>query len=165
MKASVNQGLSFETEFINQKPFLNNEFFEWDLLEYEKGKFNIIHDAISYKIEILQIQRESKTVEMLFNKQKVTVALHDKFDLLLQQMGIDVTKSAKINHLKAPMPGLIVEIKVSVGDQVEKGDALLILEAMKMENVIKAQGIGKIKSIKVEPKSNVEKGQLLMEFE
>jgi biotin carboxyl carrier protein len=73
--------------------------------------------------------------------------------------------ASKVNDLKAPMPGLIVDVKVQVGDSVKKGDIILILEAMKMENVLKSTGEGKVKAIKVVPKQNVEKNQVLIEFE
>jgi biotin carboxyl carrier protein len=63
------------------------------------------------------------------------------------------------------MPGLIFEMKVKVGDEVKKGDVLLILVAMKMENAIKAAGGGIVKSIKTNTGDSVEKGQLIMEFE
>ena len=69
-----------------------------------------------------------------------------------------------VNDLKAPMPGLIVDIKVQVGNAVKKGDIVLILEAMKMENVLKSAGDGTVKAIKVTPKQNVEKNQVLIEF-
>ena len=75
------------------------------------------------------------------------------------------TASAKLNNLKAPMPGLIYEMKVKIGDEVKKGDVLLILVAMKMENAIKAAGDGIVKSIKTNTGDSVEKGQLIMEFE
>lgn len=67
--------------------------------------------------------------------------------------------------LKAPMPGLVLELKVAVGDSVLKGDQLVIIEAMKMENVIKASGDGVIKSINVEEGQSVEKSDLILEFE
>ncbi|MCL4147810.1 UNVERIFIED_CONTAM: hypothetical protein GTU68_000861 [Idotea baltica] len=63
------------------------------------------------------------------------------------------------------MPGLVLEIMVEVGQFVAVGDALLILEAMKMENVIKAQGEGVIKDIVVKQGAAVEKGQLLIVLE
>ena len=70
----------------------------------------------------------------------------------------------KLNEIKAPMPGLILDIKVEVGQEVKKGDPILILEAMKMENILKSPGDGIVKAIKVKVKDNVEKGQLLLEF-
>lgn len=66
--------------------------------------------------------------------------------------------SVKVN---APMPGTILGIKVAVGDTVEKGQTLLILEAMKMENEIAAPEAGTVSSINVETGASVESGQLL----
>jgi biotin carboxyl carrier protein len=70
-----------------------------------------------------------------------------------------------MNQLKAPMPGLVIEYFVKEGDEVQAGDKLMILEAMKMENVIKATGEGKIKKLVVTKGNTVEKNQLLIEFE
>ena len=67
--------------------------------------------------------------------------------------------------LKAAMPGLVVEIKVAPGDMVTGGMPLLVLEAMKMENVLKAKGDATVKAIKVATGAAVEKGDILMEFE
>ncbi|HNM32873.1 MAG TPA: biotin/lipoyl-binding protein, partial [Chitinophagales bacterium] len=66
---------------------------------------------------------------------------------------------------KAPMPGLVLDILVEAGQAVNKGDNLIILEAMKMENIIKASGSGTVKSIHVQKKDAVEKNQLLIEME
>ncbi len=62
------------------------------------------------------------------------------------------------------MPGLLLDIKVQEGQEVQKGEILLILEAMKMENVIKAPTDARIKHIKVQKGQTVEKNQLLIEF-
>ena len=71
----------------------------------------------------------------------------------------------KVSDLKAPMPGLVLEVSVEGGQQVSKGDGLLILEAMKMENVIKSPTDGVIKSISVNKGETVEKNQLILNFE
>ena len=63
------------------------------------------------------------------------------------------------------MPGLIIKIWVNEGDEVKKGDALLILEAMKMENVIKSPRDGKVKKLNVQLKQAMEKNQVMLEFE
>ena len=62
------------------------------------------------------------------------------------------------------MPGLVLEIMVKAGDEVKKGDALLILEAMKMENVLKATGDGTVKSVSVSKGAPVDKGTILIEM-
>ena len=65
-------------------------------------------------------------------------------------------------HLKAPMPGLVVAIPVAEGQDVKKGQVLLILESMKMQNELKAPRDGKINRIKVKPGESVEQKQALM---
>ena len=68
-------------------------------------------------------------------------------------------------HLHAPMPGLIVRINVSAGDTVQAGQALVVMEAMKMENELRASAAGKVKRVAVAVRSAVEKGALLLEME
>ena len=80
-------------------------------------------------------------------------------------MGIHNTSKSKVNQIKAPMPGLIWEIKVQVGDVVKSGDVVLILVAMKMENALKSSGEGIVKNIKISQGESVEKNQILIEFE
>jgi biotin carboxyl carrier protein len=69
------------------------------------------------------------------------------------------------SRFKAPMPGLIVQIRVEPGQEVKAGDPLIVIEAMKMENVLKAKTPGKVKSIAVQTGQSVEKGNTLLEFE
>ena len=71
----------------------------------------------------------------------------------------------KVNNIKAPMPGLVLRTSVAIGDVIKKGDPLLVLEAMKMENVIKAAGDGVVKKINAIERTAVEKGSILIEFE
>jgi biotin carboxyl carrier protein len=70
-----------------------------------------------------------------------------------------------MNNVKAPMPGLVVNILVEIGQEIKKGDSLVILEAMKMENVLKATGDAKVKSILISKGGAVTKGQIMIEFE
>jgi biotin carboxyl carrier protein len=80
-------------------------------------------------------------------------------------LGLDKQKVKKLHQLQSPMPGRILNYAVEVGAQVEPGTPLLTLEAMKMENVIKAEGEGVVKSILQPSAAVVEKGQVLIEFE
>ena len=91
--------------------------------------------------------------------------LQDKLDLLLVKMGINSTTSSEIRQIKAPMPGLILDINIATGTNVKKGDKLLVLEAMKMENIIKSPVDGTVKDVKVDLGESVNKNQLLVEFE
>ena len=81
--------------------------------------------------------------------QKLTTELKDNHDLLLEQMGLDQLISNKVDNVKAPMPGLVLDLMVEPGAEVKKGDPLLVLEAMKMENVIKAAADGTVKALQV----------------
>jgi pyruvate carboxylase subunit B len=65
----------------------------------------------------------------------------------------------------APMPGLVVRINAQVGDEVQAGQGLVVMEAMKMENELRAQAAGRVKAILVTPGTAVEKGTLLIELE
>lgn len=70
----------------------------------------------------------------------------------------------KVNVIKAPMPGLVLKIMISENQDINEGDSVLILEAMKMENVIKSPGTGKVKIIKVKERDAVEKNEVLVEL-
>jgi biotin carboxyl carrier protein len=95
---------------------------------------------------------------------KYEVKLKDKFDLLLEKMGFNNSAILEVKDIKAPMPGLIIDIKVEEGIVVKKGDPLIILEAMKMENIIKSPGEGVVKKIQVKKGDSVEKNQILIQF-
>ena len=73
--------------------------------------------------------------------------------------------SAGAGVLKAPMPGLVIQIAVAAGDNVVAGQGLVVLEAMKMENELKATASGVVKSVRVEVGQAVEKGVVLVELE
>ncbi len=77
---------------------------------------------------------------------------------------MDNFKKLKESEIKAPMPGRVLEIMKNPGDSIVKGDGILVLEAMKMENVIKSPVDGIIKKIVVEKNQAVDKNELLVEF-
>jgi biotin carboxyl carrier protein len=113
---------------------------------------------------VVKTDLAAKRFTIKINGRHYPVVLKDKFDILLEQMGMNTNAVAKVNHVKAPMPGLIIDLKVKDGDVVKAGDPLLILEAMKMENVIKSPGDATVKSVKVRMGEGVEKNQVLIEF-
>lgn len=163
MKATVNNTV-FEIELAEDGPIVNGEKQTWDLVELSDGYFHILYKNKSYRAELIKTERETKTFVFKINGNIYPVVLKDKFDLLLEQMGMNNAAGNKVNSVKAPMPGLIVELKIQVGDLVKAGDAMLILEAMKMENILKSPGAGTVKAIKVKKGDSVEKGQVLIEF-
>ena len=136
-----------------------------DLLSVGKDQYHIIKDQVSYNLKVKSFNLENKHVVINVNGSDFSIDIKDKYDLLINKLGLSAVTSQVEKDIKAPMPGLVLEVKVKVGDTVEEGDALLILEAMKMENVIKSGGAATIKSIHIEQGNTVEKGQLLIEME
>ena len=82
----------------------------------------------------------------------------------MHSLGMDNVASSKVNQIKAPMPGMVLNVLVNEGTEVKKGDVLLVLEAMKMENMLKSPTDGVIKKIAVQKGNAVEKNQLLIQF-
>lgn len=164
IQANIN-GNTYEIEEKSGKLLLNDQPFDWDLQQLEDNHFHILKDNKSYRVEVIEADMEGKAFQLKINNELLDVNLKDKTDLLLEKMGLSAATGNVMQELKAPMPGLIYELKVAVGDTVEKGDVLLILVAMKMENAIKAAGSGTVKQINVNLNDSVEKNQVLITFD
>ena len=156
---------SFEIEQQKELWSIDKENFEGDIVKISENKFHVIWNNTSYNVEILESNPSAKTFKLLINGKLYSTSVKDQFDLLLEGMGMETKAAKKINNLKAPMPGMIQSIAVAQGDQVQKGDTLLVLVAMKMENIIKSSGDGVVKSLKVVAGEIVEKNQVMLEFE
>jgi biotin carboxyl carrier protein len=136
-----------------------------DLLQENPYHLHLMHENRSYNIFIHKIDSLTKEVTLTLNGKTNTVRLESKTDLLLKSMGFDIAATHKLDVVKAAMPGLIHSVAVEAGQAVKKGDPLLILEAMKMENIIKSPGDGVVAKVHAVLKSSVEKGQVLISFE
>ena len=108
---------------------------------------------------------ESNSLTIKINQRVFEVKNNHELDDLIARMGMDKPKIQKLKELSAPMPGRIVSVEVNVGQNLDVGDEILSLEAMKMENVLKAEGVGTVKSILIKTDEVVEKGTVLIEFE
>jgi biotin carboxyl carrier protein len=156
-KLSVNHTSSFDLSESDLKNL--------DAVSVEKNKFHVLKDNKPFKAEIVAADFISKKYSITVNNNTYDVAIADALDLLIKSMGIERGRTKVVNAIKAPMPGLILEINVVVGQEVKENDPLLILEAMKMENSFLSPRDGIIKSIAVIIGNAVDKGQLLIEFE
>lgn len=142
-----------------------SESSNFDAVEVSQSKFHILKNNQAFSAEIVSADFIAKTYTVVVNGNSYTVSIANTLDKLIKEMGFLVGSSKKINEIKAPMPGLILEMSVSVGQEVQENDCLLILEAMKMENSFLSPRAGIIKSISAKKGDAVEKGQLLIEFE
>ncbi len=142
-----------------------NAAAELDIMSSGNGQFHILKNQKAYKVDIESVDYLKKTFVFKVNGSIYTATISDKYDRLIDQLGMKIGVVQQSGDVKAPMPGLVVEVPVAIGQTVVKGDKVLILEAMKMENVIKAAGGGVIKAVHVSKGMAVEKGQLLIEIE
>lgn len=108
---------------------------------------------------------DRQRISMTHGSHQVDALVQDHRDQLLAAWGADSGVAGHESNLDAPMPGLVLKVLVDVGDPVQRGDALVVLEAMKMENDIKAHFDGTVAAIHVSAGDAVGKGQLLIEFE
>ncbi|TNE51864.1 MAG: biotin/lipoyl-binding protein [Bacteroidetes bacterium] len=126
---------------------------------------HVLENGQGYQVEVLDIDYANRTYTLRIDGAKYEVKISDYYERLVKELGFSRGGSHKINLVKAPMPGLVIKVLATPGQTVQKGDALLILEAMKMENVIKAIGDGTVKSINIQEGEPVDKGTVLLEFE
>jgi len=166
LKVEIENGKSFSLdEYTDTAVLLDGKRIEWDMIEVKEGSFHIIKDKKSYSVEVVNANYETKSFDLKVNNTIYTTKVEDRFDLLLQQLGMDNLGTSAAKDLKAPMPGMVFKIEVEEGQEVKKDDPLIILEAMKMENVLKSPADLMVKSIAVEQGVAVEKNQILIEFE
>ena len=136
-----------------------------DIIPDGDGKFHLLHEGRSFRAELVEADYAAHSYTFKINGNRYTLHISDHYERLVQELGLHAGGGEKMNTVKAPMPGLVLNIMATPGQDVQKGDPLLILEAMKMENVIKATGEGRVKVIHVQQGTAVEKGQLLVEME
>lgn len=136
-----------------------------DAIEIAPEKFHVLQDNTSVKAEILSSDFNNKMYSVKVNNNTYEVDIYDQLDQQIEALGFEIGASKQVNDIKAPMPGLILEINVKEGQDVKENEPLLILEAMKMENVINSPREGVIKSLNVKQGETVDKNALLITFE
>ena len=135
-----------------------------DLVKTGPGQFSLVLNGRSHRVLVLKEDVEKGTVRLRIGAHTYTVQMEDEQAHLMQALGLDKAMGAAVKEIKAPMPGLVLKLMVKEGDVVKKNDPVLILEAMKMENVIKSPGDGTVSKLHAAERTAVEKGQLLVSF-
>lgn len=136
-----------------------------DLVSTGKKTAHVLENHQSYHITFEHLGFHKRKYRVKVNNAPYDVQISNSLDLLIHAMGFELGAAAKVSQIDAPMPGLILEVSVKEGQEVKEGDALLILEAMKMENVITSPRDAIIKSVAVGHGEAVEKKQVLITFE
>lgn len=161
-----NKEIMYQTKVNEQHEFEigTTTLAEADILSMPNGKYHVLKDGKSYNAQLQEIDYTKNKATVAINGQNYQVDITDEFGQLIKKMGLSMNNTSVIKNIKAPMPGLVLEIMTEVGQTIAKGDSLLILEAMKMENVLKSAGDGVIKSIEVTKGMAVNKNQVLIEL-
>ena len=142
MKARINEQFDFS---------LDGNDFDWNCVEVKDGQFHILFKEQSLVADVIEVNATEKKFVIRINNNNYSVRLKDQYDELLQSLGMDTLNSQKESKIKSPMPGRVLDILLSTGSSVVKGDGVLVLEAMKRISVVKDQA--------------VEKNEVLIEFE
>ena len=136
-----------------------------DSIKVNAKNLHVLDNNTAFEVEIVHSDFMNKTMSLSINGNIYEVKLEDEYDQQVKKMGLLAVTTQKLNEVKAPMPGLIVDVMVKVGQEIVEGTPLLVLSEMKMENIILAQGEGIIKSIEIKKDDAVEKGQVIIEME
>ena len=154
-----------------------NSVVQLDLSQRDLGKFKVIEINHSeneiilsngpkkFECKILKENSIDQSYIVKINGEISTIRLIKQVEKTIEKLGIQKGNQKNINILKAPMPGLILDVIVKESDLVKKGDPVIILEAMKMENILSSPVDGIVKEIKVNPQQTVEKNNILIKFE
>lgn len=164
MKVIVDSRHEYEINQTAGSLEINGQTVYPDMLRLSDDSFHIIHQYRSYTVEVMEADKGSGAWIIRVNGNSYHVKAVDQYQELLHQMGMDKV-AGTLSEIKAPMPGLVLKVHVNEGEEVKKGDSLLVLEAMKMENIIKAPADARIRSLRIKAGEKVEKNQIMIVFE
>ncbi|MFM9005158.1 MAG: acetyl-CoA carboxylase biotin carboxyl carrier protein subunit [Flavobacteriales bacterium] len=163
-KATVNGKKTFEVSLEGDTAWVDGKPVSVSKSSLSEMRSHWMLGEKSMNVEVVTVDAEKKEFSIKVNNRLYQLQLKDRFDDLLKSLGMEAVGQKKVSNIKAPMPGLVLNILVGAGDQVEKDTPLLILEAMKMENVIKSPAAGIVKNVLAVKGVAVEKGAVLIEF-
>ncbi len=164
MEAKVNEK-SYIITHDNDSVEVNGNKQVIDIQSIDQHTISLVRNGLQTTAQIVEVDRTEKKVILLIEQETYEIELKDKMDLLLKDLGMSEMLVKKMPNLSSPMPGLIVSVAVEAGQTIAKGDTLIILEAMKMENSLKASAEGIVAEVMCKAGDSVEKGQTLITFE
>ena len=145
---------------------LNDAIVNAKRVEHLEKNVYKVHSKEGYDIfEVIEFNPATKTLTVRHNHTVHNLAFKRPVDIVLDELGIKPAAGSANKDIKAPMPGKVLNVMVKEGDTVSKGSPVLILEAMKMENVLKAESDGLVKKVIAVKDGNVEKNEVLVELD
>ena len=161
MKYLLNTKVNDKYEF----EFEQDQIHNLDVQKTFSGAYHLLVNDKSVTSEIVASDFLNRTYTVKINSNLYQVQISNQLDVLIKEMGLSLSANQIINEIKAPMPGMILDVMAKEGQEGKEGDNLLVLEAMKMENTIMAPRDAVIKSINVEKGKTVSKNEVLIEME
>ncbi|HIA36230.1 MAG TPA: acetyl-CoA carboxylase biotin carboxyl carrier protein subunit [Flavobacteriales bacterium] len=161
------QGKVYQIELDDEQSNVakvNGKSATHDIKNLGNGMYSVIKENKSYTVQVLKSNYEDKAFDIKVNGAKYKVKAKDRHDIILKELGLSGASGTKTKDLKAPMPGKVLELKAGLGDKIKENEPLIILEAMKMENILKASADGIIDAIEVKIGDSVEKNEVLIRF-
>jgi biotin carboxyl carrier protein len=137
----------------------------WDWKQLAPGVFDVRMGNRNVRIERMDGPDHKGNITVRVNGVVQTLQVLNQQQLLLESMGMTPGAETQQKHVESPMPGKILQVMVSPGAEVVEGDSLLVLEAMKMENVIRAPRAGIIEEVQARVGVAVEKAAVLVTYE
>ena len=159
-----NYDIEFDAD-TELKGTINGEVFDFKIDSNIENNYSILYNNSVFDIDFISIDIDKKLIKLLVNGYLFELELEDRFDFIIKKLGLRKSNSTKEDFVESIMPGLIIDINVREGENVFKGQKLVTLEAMKMENVIKSPRNSTIKKIYFKKGNTVEKGDILFELE
>lgn len=151
---------TFEVEVDGREIRLNNKKVNLDFQRIGNSKdYSLIIDNKSYQ---LRIQPRGDKYHITIGGRDFPVEVEDEKTKLLRSLMKVKERAREPEIVKAPMPGLVVKVLVEVGQRVRKGQGVAIVEAMKMENEIKASTEGVVREVRVREKDAIDKDAVLV---
>jgi biotin carboxyl carrier protein len=152
---------TFELEILDERHIrLDGEPHEVDFTSIgDQAVFSILIDGRSYEAHAV---RQGEDWHILLHGQMYEAVVEDEQAVRARALARPTTAESGEFFLRSPMPGLIVRILTAVGQTVEKGTPLIILESMKMQNELRSQKAGTVREIRAEINQTVEQNQVLI---
>lgn len=145
------------------KLVIDGKEYEYELLE--KNPFSYLIRLNEKLFTLTKISNSANPMEVLVEGHYYNTQVRTRIEQKAAEIAENTEKAHHRSIVQSPMPGLVLKIKKAVGDEVEMGESVMILEAMKMENDVKSPFTGRITEINVQEKQAVEKGAVLFKVE
>jgi acetyl/propionyl-CoA carboxylase alpha subunit len=137
------------------------EIEQANFLRKSETEFHLILGNRSVGVRLIHIDATGKKMTLEVDGESFQVEIRDALEQMLDKLGFSAVSAKQIKDIKAPMPGLVLDIHVTAGQEMAEGDKILILEAMKMENSLMIHTSAKIKAVLVKKGQAVETRCLL----